>query len=73
MTDFFVSAGCDVVSVRIVEDRAEGRPKGFGYAEFTTQDDLKKALTLNEESFFNRNIRIRVADPRTYKRSSLNC
>lgn len=67
VTDFFVSAGCDVVSVRIVEDRAEGRPKGFGYAEFTTQDDLKKALTLNEESFFNRNIRIRVADPRTYK------
>lgn len=41
------------------------RPKGFGYAEFTTVDDLKRALELNEESFFNRNIRIRVADPRT--------
>lgn len=41
------------------------RPKGFGYAEFTTPDDLRKALALNEESFFNRNIRIRVADPRT--------
>lgn len=64
VTDFFTSAGCSVVSVRIVEDRAEMRPKGFGYAEFTTVDDLKKALELNEESFFSRNIRIRVADPR---------
>ncbi|KAJ4391982.1 Eukaryotic translation initiation factor 4B [Gnomoniopsis smithogilvyi] len=63
VTDFFTSAGCSVVSVRIVEDRAEMRPKGFGYAEFTTVDDLKKALELNEESFFSRNIRIRVADP----------
>lgn len=42
------------------------RPKGFGYAEFTTVDDLKKALELNEESFVGRNIRIRVADPRTF-------
>lgn len=65
VTEFFTAAGCSVVSVRIVEDRAEMRPKGFGYAEFTTVDDLKKALELNEESFFSRNIRIRVADPRT--------
>ncbi|PSR78448.1 hypothetical protein BD289DRAFT_122402 [Coniella lustricola] len=63
VTDFFASAGCEVVNVRIVEDRAEMRPKGFGYAEFATPDDLKKALALNEESFFSRNIRIRVADP----------
>lgn len=61
VTDFF--AGCDVVSVRIVEDRAEMRPKGFGYAEFATVDGLKKALELEGQSFEGRNIRIRIADP----------
>jgi translation initiation factor 4B len=64
VTDFF--AGCDVVSVRIVEDRAEMRPKGFGYAEFATADGLKKALELEGQSFEGRNIRIRIADPRAY-------
>lgn len=63
VTDLF--ADCEVVSVRIVEDRAEGRPKGFGYAEFATVDGLKKALELDGESFHSRNIRIRIADPRT--------
>lgn len=63
MTDLF--ADCEVVSVRIVEDRAEGRPKGFGYAEFASVDGLKKALLLDGESFHSRNIRIRIADPRT--------
>jgi translation initiation factor 4B len=63
VTDFF--SGCEVVSVRIVEDRAEMRPKGFGYAEFATADGLKKALELDGESFDGRNIRIRIADPRT--------
>ncbi|KUI65064.1 putative RNA-binding protein sce3 [Cytospora mali] len=61
VTDFFT--GCEVVSVRIVEDRAEMRPKGFGYAEFATVDGLKKALELDGESFNGRNIRIRIADP----------
>lgn len=67
VTDFFTSAGCSVVNVRIVEDREQMRPKGFGYAEFTSVDDLKKALDLNEESFVGRNIRIRVADPRMFQ------
>lgn len=61
VTDFF--ADCEVVSVRIVEDRAEMRPKGFGYAEFATVDGLKKALELEGQSFEGRNIRIRIADP----------
>lgn len=63
VSDFF--ADCEVVSVRIVEDRAEMRPKGFGYAEFATADGLKKALELDGQSFSGRNIRIRIADPRT--------
>lgn len=62
VTDFF--AACEVVSVRIVEDREQQRPKGFGYAEFATAEGLQKALNFDGDSFQGRVIRIRIADPR---------
>lgn len=62
MTDFFT--GCDVVSVRLIEDRELQRPKGFGYVEFATVEGLKQALALDGESFQGRTVRIKVADPR---------
>lgn len=62
ISDFFV--GCDVTSVRIVEDKLERKPKGFGYAEFATLDGLKKALDANNTQFQGRNIRVSVAEPR---------
>lgn len=62
MTGFF--DGCDVVSVRIIEDREMMRPKGFGYVEFGNVEGLKKALELDGESFDGRMIKIKVADPR---------
>lgn len=62
VTEFF--EGCEIVSVRIIEDRELQRPKGFGYVEFVTLDALKQALTLDGESFQGRVIRIKVADPR---------
>jgi translation initiation factor 4B len=65
--DFF--AGCDVTSIRIVEDKMDRKPKGFGYVEFGTLDGLKKALDLNGEQFQGRGIRISVADPRGYSQS----
>lgn len=61
ITDFF--AGCEVTSVRIVEDKLERKPKGFGYAEFATLDGLKKALDANNTQFGGRNIRVSVAEP----------
>lgn len=60
--DFF--AGCSVTNVRIVEDKLERKPKGFGYAEFATLDGLKKALDFNNTQFQGRNIRVSVAEPR---------
>lgn len=57
-------SGCEVTSVRIVEDKMDKRPKGFGYVEFATVDGLKKALEKSETQFQGRNIRISVADPR---------
>ena len=62
VTDFF--AECEVTNVRIIEDKMEMKPKGFGYAEFGSLAGLKQALTLNGSQFQGRNIRISVADPR---------
>lgn len=59
--DFFLD--CDVTSVRIVEDKLDRKPKGFGYVEFGTLDGLKKALALSGTQFQGRNIRVSVAEP----------
>jgi len=55
---------CQVTSVRIVEDKLDRKPKGFGYVEFATLDGLKNALTRSETNFMGRNIKISVAEPR---------
>jgi len=60
--DFF--GGCSVTSVRIVEDKIDMKPKGFGYAEFANLEGLKKALDFNGTQFQGRNIRVSVAEPR---------
>jgi translation initiation factor 4B len=64
VTEFF--EGCQVVSVRLIEDREMQRPKGFGYVEFGDVEGLKKALTLDGESFNGRMIKIKIADPRKF-------
>lgn len=64
VNDFFT--GCDVTNVRIVEDKLDRKPKGFGYVEFGTVDGLKKALDLSGTQFQGRNIRVSVAEPRMY-------
>jgi translation initiation factor 4B len=64
VTDFF--SDCDCTNVRIIEDKLEMKPKGFGYAEFGTREGLIKALALSGSQFQGRNIRVSVADPRTF-------
>ncbi|KAF1971068.1 hypothetical protein BU23DRAFT_581830 [Bimuria novae-zelandiae CBS 107.79] len=61
INDFF--AECEVTNVRIVEDKLERKPKGFGYVEFGSLDGLKKALDLSGVQFQGRNIRVSVAEP----------
>lgn len=51
--------------MRIVEDKLDGKPKGFGYVEFGTLDGLKNALSLTESDFMGRKVKISVAEPRT--------
>lgn len=60
--DFF--RDCQVTNVRIVEDRLDRKPKGFGYVEFGTLDGLKAALALTGSNLAGRQVRVSVADPR---------
>ena len=64
INDFF--GECEVTNVRIVEDKLDRKPKGFGYVEFGSLDGLKKALELSGTQFQGRNIRVSVAEPREY-------
>lgn len=56
---------CQVTNVRIVEDKLDHKPKGFGYVEFATVEGLKKALTYSETNFQGRNVKISIAEPGT--------
>ncbi|TIB38009.1 hypothetical protein E3P86_01907 [Wallemia ichthyophaga] len=51
-----------LTSVRVVRDISD-RPKGFGYAEFATLDDLKGALAKTGQSLAARPVRVTVAEP----------
>lgn len=50
------------ISVRLVSGH-DGRPRGYGYVEFQTLDELKDALTFTGKPLDNRNVRVSVAEP----------
>lgn len=56
-------SACSVVNVRLVRDKLEDRPKGFGYVEFGTLEGLKNALALGGATLAGRPLRVSVADP----------
>ncbi|GAA5957979.1 hypothetical protein JCM3765_006221 [Sporobolomyces pararoseus] len=59
LEDFFT--GLSVKSVRLVSGQ-DGKPRGFGYVEFNTVDDLKNALSLSGQDLGGRVVRISVAE-----------
>lgn len=50
------------ISVRLVSGH-DGRPRGYGYVEFETLDELKDALTYAGKEMHGRNVRVSVAEP----------
>lgn len=64
ISDFFKD--CEVTKVRIVEDKMDRKPKGFGYVEFASLEGLKKALSYAGSNLAGRTIRVSIAEPREY-------
>jgi RNA recognition motif. (a.k.a. RRM, RBD, or RNP domain) len=64
ISDFFKD--CEVTKVRIVEDKMDRKPKGFGYVEFASLDGLKKALSYAGSNLAGRTIRVSIAEPRKF-------
>ena len=62
--EIFGSLG--VAEIRMMKDRDDGRPKGFGYVEFKTRGDLAEAVKLNGQHWRGRNVRIDVAEQCAY-------
>ncbi len=58
----FGGDGRQVVSVRILSDRATGRSRGFGFVEMASADDAQKAIeALNGKDFMGRPLTVNEA------------
>ena len=64
LQDLFAQAG-SVNSVNIVQDRATGRPRGFGFVEMATEADATKATSMfSGKDFKGRALTVNEARPR---------
>jgi RNA recognition motif-containing protein len=57
----FSKAG-DVMSVKIVQDRQSGQPKGIAFVEMSTQWESRRAVSmLNRQDFMGKNLLVKEA------------
>ncbi len=64
LQDYFAGAG-KVVSVNIIQDRATGRSRGFGFVEMGSEEEAKKAIEqFNGKDFQGRQLSVNEARPR---------
>ncbi len=64
LRDLFSKFG-ELVDATVVQDKFSGRSRGFGFVEFKTEDDAKKALdAMNEQEVEGRKIFVSVARPK---------
>ncbi len=61
--DLFSQYG-DVQDVALIMDRETGRPKGFAFVTFATQQAAEKALAQNGKDFNGRALRVNMAEER---------
>jgi RNA recognition motif-containing protein len=59
--DFFSKAG-NVMSVKIVQDRQTGQPRGIAFVEMSTQWEGRRAASmLNRQDFMGKNLLVKEA------------
>ena len=64
LQDLFASAGT-VQEVILIQDKATGRSKGFGFVTMATADDAKKAISqMNGKSIDGRALTVNEARPK---------
>ena len=51
-------------SARVITDRDSGQSKGFGFVEFSDDEQARQALTLNGTEFGGRSLTVNEARPR---------
>ena len=57
----FSKAG-DVMSVKIVQDRQSGQPRGIAFVEMSTQWESRRAVSmLNRQEFMGKNLLVKEA------------
>lgn len=59
----------EVISVKLIEDRETGRPRGFGFVEMDDQGALAAIESLDGSNFGGRNIKVNEARPRAERPS----
>jgi len=64
LRELFAAHG-DVLSASLVMDRETGRPRGFGFVEFTKDEDARTAMAaLNGKNVDGRDLTVNEAKPR---------
>ena len=64
LQDHFGQAG-SVVSVNIMQDRATGRSRGFGFVDMSSQEEATKAIEMfHQKEFQGRSLTVNEARPR---------
>ena len=54
----------EVTSVKLIEDRETGRPRGFGFVEMDDAGAMEAIAALNGSDLGGRNIKVNEAKPR---------
>jgi len=56
--------GLEIVKTQVIMDRETGRPKGFCFIEFATDDQANSALELNGKDLDGRPLKVMIAEER---------
>lgn len=65
-----LSSEGQITDVFLPTDRATGRPRGFAFVEFTTEEDAQKAIEkYNDYELGGRKLRVNLAEDRPPRRA----